>query len=101
MSQLVASHWRHRAQAQSHKNELSGVEVIASTFASRWQRGPALVLKHLLRKHEWELVELHGWWQTDRVHGPRQRVRWQVAAVERHAATGSMGLGMVDSRDSC
>ena len=43
-------------------DQLSGAIMDSATFASRWQQSPALVLKHLLKKHEGELVELEGWW---------------------------------------
>ena len=34
------------------------------TFASHWQQGPAKVMHHMIKKHEGELVEVEGWWQT-------------------------------------
>ena len=43
-------------------DQLSGAIVDSASFASRWQRNPSEVLKHLLKKHEGELVELQGWW---------------------------------------
>ena len=42
---------------------LSGIPMSDAIFASRWQQDPSLVLKHLLKKHEGELVELEGWWE--------------------------------------
>ena len=43
-------------------DQLSGAIMDSATFASRWQQKPSEVLKHLLKKHEGELVELRGWW---------------------------------------
>ena len=43
-------------------DQLSGAIMDSATFASRWQQNPSEVLKHLLKKHEGELVELRGWW---------------------------------------
>ena len=43
-------------------DQLSGAIMDSETFVSRWQQNPSEVLKHLLKKHEGELVELEGWW---------------------------------------
>ena len=40
----------------------SGAVMADQVFASRWQRNPGLVLHHLIKKHEGELVELEGSW---------------------------------------
>ena len=40
----------------------SGDIMSWATFAGRWKHNPSLVLKHLLKKHEGELVELQGGW---------------------------------------
>ena len=44
-------------------DELSGIPMSDNNFASRWQGDVSVVLKHLLKKHEGELVELEGRWE--------------------------------------
>ena len=43
-------------------DELSGAIMDPNKFASQWNCDPRHVLKHLIKKHEGELVELEGWW---------------------------------------
>jgi hypothetical protein len=40
----------------------TGAVMDPMTFASRWQRDPAKVLLHMMKKHEGELRELEGYW---------------------------------------
>ena len=44
-------------------DELSGIPMTEEVFGSRWHRDHKLVVTHLLKKHEGDLVELEGQWE--------------------------------------
>ena len=64
-----------------------GDAIQLQVFASRWRHDPHGLLKHLIKKHEGELIEVEGYWIQGIGPVPDQLFHPQFASILEDYAT--------------